>query len=161
MTSSNRKGGDSKSMKHDETIEKWLKERNENELQILHTLITDERIKNTFLLQAFRWTVEECKELSNLRVPISISDSSDIIHTKTEKETDALMACISGYRESGICVRCKNPLAGVIKEFNKKNRGDFYLADYLFLSIHQYSGLCINCIEQFLLDRIRKLSSDS
>jgi len=145
-------------MKHDKTIEKWFKDRNEKELQIIHTLITDERIKNTFLLQALRWTVKECKELSDLGVPISSSDSREIIHTKTEKETDAQMACISRYRESGICVRCKNPLSGVIKEFNKKNKGDIYLADYLFLSIHQYSGLCINCIEQFLLNHIKRFS---
>jgi len=148
-------------MKHNKTIEKWFKERNDKELSVLHTLIKDERIKNTFLSSAFQWTVNECNELSNLRVPISITDSSEIINTKTENETDAQIGCISKYRESGICVRCKIPLSGIIKEFNKKHKGDFYLADYLFLSVHEFSGLCIDCIGDFLLDFIKKFNSHS
>lgn len=147
-------------MKYDKKIEKWFKERNEKELSVLHTLIKDERIKNIFLLSAFRWTVNECSELLNLRVTLSITDSSEIISIKTEKETDARMGCISRYRESGICVRCKNPLSGVIKEVNKTHEQDVYLADYLFLSVHEFSGLCINCIGEFLLDFIKKFSSD-
>jgi len=147
-------------MKYDKTIEMWFKERNDKELSILHTLIKDERIKNTFLVSAFRWTVNESNELSNLKIPISITDSSEIINMKTEKETDAQMGCISKYRESGICVRCKNPLSGIIKEINKKQEEDFYLADYLFISVHEFSGLCINCIGEFLLGFIKKFNSD-
>lgn len=148
----------SESTKHDKTIEKWLKERNENELQMLHSLITDERIKDTFLLQAFQWTVKECKELSNLGAPISSTDSIDVINTKLHNKTDAQIVCILKYRESGICVRCKNPLSGIIKESHKKHEVDVYLADYLFLSVHELSGLCINCIGEFLLEHIKKFS---
>lgn len=147
-------------MKQDKAIENWFKERNDKELSILHTLIKDEQIKNTFLSSAFRWTVNECSELSSLKVSLSITDNSEIISTKTEKETDAQMGCISKYRESGICVRCKNPLSGVVKEFNEKHKGDFYLADYLFLSVHDFSGLCINCVGEFLLDFIKKFNAD-
>ena len=148
-------------MKYDKTIEKWFKERNDKELSILHTLIKDERIKDTFLYAAFRWTVSECNELSILRAPISITESSEIVNSKAEKGTDVQMECISKYRESGICVRCKNPLSGIIKEFDKKHKADVYLSDYLFLSVHEFTGLCIDCIGKFLLDFIKKFSSDN
>jgi hypothetical protein len=144
-------------MEYDKTIEKWLKKRSERELKILHALMTDERIKNNFLLDAFRWTIRECRELSNLAPPISSTHIIDDILKNLENVTDAQIGCILKYRESGICVRCKKPLSGIIKEFNKKNEGEFYLADYLFISVHQRSGLCTNCIEEFLLGHIKKL----
>lgn len=145
-------------MKRDKTIEQWFKDRNDNELSMLHTLIKDEQTKNTFLLSAFRWTVNECVELSDLKVPISSTDTSEYLNSKS-KEVDAQMECISRYRESGVCVRCKEPLSGVIREAKKKNNKDVYLADYLFLSVHQSSGLCTNCIGEFLLQFITKFSS--
>jgi len=148
-------------MKHDKTIEKWFKERNEKELQILHTLITDERIKDIFLSQAFGWTVKECEELSNLGAPICSTDSIDVINTKLGNRTDAQIVRILKYGESGICVRCRNPLSGIIKESHKKHEADVHLADYLFLSVHERSGLCMNCIGEFLLDYMKKSSSDS
>lgn len=71
------------------------------------------------------------------------------------------MDCIFQYKKSGVCVRCKKPISGIIKESNKKDSLNVHLADYLFLSIHEYSGLCIDCIGEFLLDFINKLNSDS
>jgi hypothetical protein len=140
------------STKHDKTIEKWLKEHDEKELQTFHRLMTDEQLKDHFLSSAFIWTVSECKELSSLPMTMSTAGSD---------EADAQIRCINKYRKSGICVRCKNPLSGVIKEFSKKPKGEFYFADYLFISLHEYSGLCINCIKEFLLDFTRRFGSDS
>lgn len=144
-------------MEYDKTIEKWLKKRSERELKILHTLMTDERIKDNFLLDAFRWTIRECRELSNLSPPLPSTNRIDYVLKNLEKVTDAQIACILKYRKSGICVKCKKTLSGIIKEFNEKNEGNFYLADYLFISVHQRSGLCISCVEKFLLDYIKKV----
>ena len=132
-------------MRRDKTIEKWFKERNDKELSILHTLIKDERIKNTFLYAAFQWTVNECNELSVLKSPLSGLDTNEDRKLKLESQTSAQLECISKYRESGICVRCKNPILGIVKESNRKDELDVYLADYLFLSVHEFSGLCIDC----------------
>jgi len=127
-------------MKQDKTIEKWFKERNDKELSILHTLIKDERIKNTFLFSAFRWTVNECDELHNLRVPISITDSSETISTKTKNETDSQIGCISRYRESGICVRCKNPFQVLLRKPIKRMSRMFILLITYFYPFTSFRG---------------------
>jgi len=148
-------------MEHDKIIEKWFKERNDKELSLLYILIKDEQIKNSLLYAAFQWTVNECSELSVLKEPLSVLDTSDDRKLKSENGISAQLDCISKYRKSGICVKCKKPILGIVKKSNEKDNLNVHLADYLFLSVHEFSGLCIDCIGEFLLDFINKLNSDS
>ena len=150
-------------MKHDKIIEKWFKERNDKELSLLYPLIKDEQIKKSLLYAAFQWTVNECNELSILKYkyPLSALDTNDDIKLKSENISSAQIEFISKYRKSGICIRCKEPILGIVKESNKKDSLNVHLAGYLFLSVHEYSGLCIDCIGKFLLDFINKLNLDS
>jgi hypothetical protein len=148
-------------MKKDKTIEKWFKERNDKELSILRTFIKDEQNKKLLLFVAFRWAVKESDELSALKdkYPLSGTNTDDII-TSSDKNSSTQIDSILNYRQSGICVRCKKPFWGIIKELNKSHSVDVPLADYLFVSVHEFSGLCTDCIGEFLLDFVNKANSD-
>jgi hypothetical protein len=158
----------SKSMKYDESIDKWFKERNDKELSQLYsiaTLIKREQTNGTgsILLAAFHWTVDECNELCNLKYqyPISPQDTRDELLLKLRNRSSAQIEYILNHKKSGVCIRCKKPFVGIIKESNKKKSLDVYLGEYLFISIHEYAGICTHCIGEFLLNLINKLKSDS
>lgn len=147
-------------MKRDKAIEKWFKERSDRELSPLLTLAKDEQGKKTLLMSAFHWTVNECPDLKILenQYPLSPKETTDEILLKQKNISSAQIDSILKYRKSGVCVRCKKTFGGIIKEFNKKHKINAPLADYLFVSIHEFTGLCADCIGDFLLGFVTKLN---
>lgn len=130
-------------MKQNILIEKWLKKCNNKDLSLLYILIKDEKLREKLPYAAFLWTVNECKELSILN------------------GADSRITYILKYRQSGLCIRRNNSINDFIMEINKHKGLDIYPVDHVFFSIHEYSGLCIDCIGKFLFDFINKLNLDS
>lgn len=144
----------------DKLIEKWLKSRSDEELYSLHALITDkdEQLWNRIGQFAFSWVTNQCNELSELKNLTDVFDTEKGKDIKSENTVNAQLDCIERYRNSGICVRCKTRLSGIVAEYeqHRDKNPDVHPIEALFLTIHGYSGLCTDCIGKFLLDQIAK-----
>lgn len=150
----------------DKVIEKWLKERKEDELFSLYAITKDEQIRSKFSYLAFQWAASKCSELLDLKSSIlstldyDDADKSKLL-LKLKDVTTAQIDYILEFKKSNICIKCKNPIVGILKKSFRKSELNVYPIEYLFLSIYEYSGLCIDCIGKFLLEYINKLNLDS
>lgn len=135
----------------DKLIDQWIKNRSDAELSSLYPLIRDKdkQLWDKIGLLSFTWVTQKCKELHDLQLE-KLANDKEI----SGQYTDAQFDYIDKHREFGVCVRCKSKLSGVI--MNKNKEVDVYPIEYLFLIIHKHSGLCIYCIEEFLLNAVIK-----
>lgn len=148
----------------DEIIDKWLKNRNNKELSNLYSFIKDKELINKLGLFSFRWTVNGCEELLDLKLSVgamNVPFDEEKYKESRENIINAQYDCIDKYKKSKICVRCKNELLGVILTDTNKKEFSLYPIEYLFLTIYQYSGLCANCIGDFFIDFINKHSENN
>lgn len=164
---SSRKERDTQYPKHDESIEKWLTQRRDEELLrfriVANMLIKNEQSKTQLLSWAFQRAIDQLNELSSLKHESSTSDkeTDDDMGLKMERRSSTQMSYIQEQRKSGVCLRCKKPFKGIIKESNEKTQMDVYLPDLLFLSIHEYTAMCTDCIAELLLKIIQEPTSSS
>jgi len=156
--------------KHDESIEKWLTQRSDEELLrfriVANMLIKNEQSKTQLLRWAFQRAIDQLNELSRLKHENSTSDpetGDDMgdIGSKIERRSSTQMNYIQQQRKSGLCLRCKKPFEGIIKESNEKTQMDVCLPDLLFISIHEYTAMCTDCIAELLLKIIQEPTPSS
>ena len=140
----------------DEIIEKWLKKHNDKELSKLLALIQDKETLEKMSYFAFRWTVKNCKELSDFNSLTRYIKNDDGLKVESQDTINAQMNSISESKIANICIKCKKPISGIIQQTNSDKELDVYPIEYLFLSIFEYCGLCEPCISEFLNDTINK-----
>lgn len=153
--------------KHDESIEKWLTQRSDEELlrfRIVANMLTkNEQSKTQLLSWAFQRAIDQLNELSSLKHESSTSDleMGEDTRIEDEEQSSTQMSYIQEQRKSGVCLRCKKPFKGIIKESNEKTQMDVYLPDLLFISIHEYTAMCTDCIAELLLKIIQEPTPSS
>ena len=113
-------------------------------------------------IAAMSWSILKLKEISPT---IYHDDNGHILEwgNPIDKQKIMLqMANTAAFTEerserikNGICAKCQKPISGILKKSNSTMK--VKLGAYMYLQIYTHSGLCIECIEEFLRDMMSQL----
>lgn len=148
--------------------EKQLTNFNDKELIVLYQYTQSEDIRERLLpCMAFTWSGKNCKELSDISsimrakekipFPVQSDEYKQEFLQREQKITNAQLDRVFKCKDSGLCTKCKKPTQNIIKakkEYAKKEEA--YPIDILFTNIWENTGLCLDCITEFLHENLKE-----
>ena len=146
--------------------EKQLRNFSDKELIVLYQYAKTKEIVDELLpLMALTWAKRNCKELSDINSVMLASRDKEAIPFSTnfdeyklfyKKVSDAQLDCIFKYKDSEICTKCKESTKNIIEATKRYAEKEIYSMDFLFLNIYTYTGLCFDCIVEFLHGNVKE-----